>query len=134
MFIKKCDFKCIQIFAKCDTVQNTVVTSLLLVFDYHARNTLTLYYLCWDYLIKTWIKYIKLSVSIKLFMSCFIAHDYVCTASKLLCFNSSDYLMNNKYFCLWYKTNNHIPVVNPVSHLVRSNRNMQFTYKHYFVS
>ena len=29
-------------------VQNTytVVTSLLLVFDYHARNTLTLYYLC----------------------------------------------------------------------------------------
>ena len=48
MFIKKCDFKCIKILAKCDTRTEyvyTVVTSLLLVFDYHARNTLTLYYL-----------------------------------------------------------------------------------------
>ena len=48
MFIKKCDFKCIKILAKCDTrteyVYTVVVTSLLLVFDYHARNTLTLYY------------------------------------------------------------------------------------------
>ena len=35
--------------------------------------------------------YIKISVSIKLFMSWFIAQDCVCTASKLLCFKSSDY-------------------------------------------
>ena len=128
-------------------VQNmyTVVTSLLLVFDYHARNTLTLYYLWWDYLLKDELSisgvdpgfqvrgrgrraeggtnifevfrvknhdftpknlifsnlvrpppgsapvYIKISVSIKLFMSWFIAQDCVCTASKLLCFKSSDY-------------------------------------------
>jgi hypothetical protein len=54
MFIKKCDFKYIKILAKRIHVQNTytVVTSLLLVFDYHARNTLTLYYLCRDYLLK----------------------------------------------------------------------------------
>jgi uncharacterized membrane protein YhfC len=44
-----------------------------------------------------WV-YIKLSVSIKLFMSCFIAQDCVCTASKLLCFKSSDI----KYFKLKY--------------------------------
>jgi hypothetical protein len=54
MFIKKCDFTCIKILAKCDTHTEyvyTVVTSLLLVFDYHARNTLNLYYLCWNYLL-----------------------------------------------------------------------------------
>jgi fucose 4-O-acetylase-like acetyltransferase len=31
------------------------------------------------------------STQLKLFMSCFIAHDCVCTASRLLCFKSSDY-------------------------------------------
>jgi len=30
-------------------VQNIVVTSLILVFAYYVRNTLTLYYLCRDY-------------------------------------------------------------------------------------
>ena len=36
-------------------------------------------------------------VSIKLFMSCFIAQDCVCTASKLLCFKSSDYCNETPY-------------------------------------
>jgi hypothetical protein len=92
MFIKKCDFKCIKILAECDTRT-----------AYHCHFTITCFWLSREKYINLvlpmlrpytnkWIKYIiKLSVSIKLFMSCFIAQDCVCTASKLLCFKSSDY-------------------------------------------
>ena len=72
-------------------VQNTVVTSLLLVFDYHVKKYINLVLPMPRLFTKNWINYIKLSVSIKLFMSCFIAHEYVCSASMLLWFKSSDY-------------------------------------------